>query len=114
MERNYPNPSKGVGVNREALAELRKIIQIPDQKHWNCFKMREQALEEWLEKWVIDIKAEQSVLNLNKIPSEVEDTLKEQLVASLLDQLMTDVAHIDKKNNTLVGELVCLRRRAKS
>lgn len=101
-------------MNREALAELRKLIQIPDQKHWNCFKMREQALEEWVERWIIDVKAEQSVLNLNKIPSDVEDVLKEQLVASLLDQLMTDVAAISKKNNTLSGELVCLRRKAKS
>jgi hypothetical protein len=97
-----------------ALAELRKIVQIPDQKHWNCFELRERALEEWVEKWIIDIKAEQSVLNLSKIPLEAQDLLKEQLVASLLDQLMTDVATITKKNNCLSGELVCLRRKPKA
>lgn len=98
---------------KEALAELRKVIQIPDQKHWNCFEMRERALEEWINKWIIGMKHEQSALNFNKMPLEMQDLLKEQLISQILDQLMEQAAVITTGSNKIAGEITCLRRRAK-
>jgi hypothetical protein len=99
---------------KEAFKELRKIVQMPDQKHWNCTEMRERALEEWLQKWVIDLKMEQSALNFDKMPSSAQDFLKEQLFSVILDQVMTDVAVITAEPNKIVGELACLRRKPRS
>ncbi len=87
---------------------------MPDQKHWNCTEMRERALEEWINKWVIAIKETQLTLNLKQMPIDIEDMLKEQVVAGILDQVMTEVATITKENNRLTGELVCIRRKPKS
>jgi hypothetical protein len=98
---------------KEALKELRKIIQIPDQKYWNCMEMRERALEEWIERWIVAIKREQSALNYNKMPLDVQDLLKEQLISNILDELMTDAATITTNPTKITGELVCLRRKAK-
>lgn len=98
---------------KDALKELRQIAQIPDQKHWNYMEMRERALEDWIEKWIISIKKEQSALNYNKMPSEVQDFLKEQLISGILDEVMTDVAGITTNSTKITGELVCLRRKPK-
>lgn len=96
---------------KEAIKELRKIVQIPDQKHWNCMEMRERALEEWINKWVINIKTEQAALKFNKMPIDVQDLLKERLIAGILDSLMTDVATITTEPNKITGEMACLRRK---
>jgi hypothetical protein len=101
-------------MSQQFLKELRKIVQMPDQKHWNCTEMRERALEEWINKWVIAIKETQLTLNLKQMPIDIEDMLKEQVVAGILDQVMTEVATITKENNRLTGELVCIRRKPKS
>lgn len=98
---------------KEAFKELRKIVQMPDQKHWNCTEMRERALEEWFDRWVIDVKTEQAALNFGKMPLEVQDLLKEQLFSNILDGVMTDVAVITAEPNKIIGELACLRRKPK-
>lgn len=98
---------------KNALKELRKIVQMPDQKHWNHTEMRERALEEWIYRWVVDIKREQSALNYNKLPLDMQDLLKEQLISHLLDEIMTDVAIISTEPQKIKGELVCLRRKPK-
>lgn len=98
---------------KDALKELRKIAQMPDQKHWRCTEMRERALEEWISRWIVDIKREQAALSFNKMPLEMQDMLKEQLIAQILDELMTDVAIISTQPNKITGEMTCLRRKAK-
>jgi hypothetical protein len=96
---------------KDAIKELRKITQIPDQKHWNYTEMRERALDEWIDKWIISINKEQSALNYNKMPLEVQDLLKEQLISNILDEVMADVAGITTTPTKITGELVCLRRK---
>jgi hypothetical protein len=98
----------------KALDELRKIILMPDQKHWNCFEMRERALEEWIEKWTTAHSSAQSVLNVKGLPLEAEDYMKEQLFVAMLDQIMEESAVITKEKNKITGEIVCLRRNPKA
>lgn len=98
---------------KDAIKELRQIAQMPDQKHWNCTEMRERALEDWIDRWIISIKKEQSALNYNKMPLEVQDLLKEQLISHILDEVMMDAAVITTNPTKITGELVCLRRKPK-
>lgn len=112
MEKVTSTSSFGACV-KEALKELRKIVQIPDQKHWNCTEIREKALEEWVDRWIIVVKQEQSALKYNKMPLDMQDLLKEQLISQILDDLMTDVAIITTESNKITGELSCLRRKPK-
>jgi hypothetical protein len=94
----------------KALEELRKIIKMPDQKHWNCTEMRERALEEWVEKWMSHLSTSQLVMNHKNLPSEAEDYLKEKLFVDMIDQIMEESAIITKEKNKMTGELICLRR----
>ena len=79
---------------KEALKELRKIAQMPDQKHWNCTEMRERALEEWINKWIIELNYEQTVINRRYLTSDFEDFLKEHVGKKLADQAMEDAIEI--------------------
>jgi len=97
----------------KALKELRKIVQMPDQKHWNCTEMRERALEEWIEKWFVTLFYEQSVLNERYLSSDFEDFLKEHIGKKLVEQAMEDAVEITKEKNKLKGKMTCLRRKAK-
>ena len=96
---------------KEALKELRKIAQIPDQKHWNCMEIRERALEEWIEKWIVQLEYEQSVLNQKYLSLDFEDFLKEHVGKKLADQAMEDAIEITCEKTRLTGRMVCLRRK---
>lgn len=98
---------------KEALKELRKIVQMPDQKHWNCTEIREKALEEWIYKWVIELEYEQAVLNQRYLSLDFEEFLKEHVGKKLADQAMEEAIEITKEKTLLKGKLVCLRRKAK-
>ena len=98
----------------DALSQLRKIIQMPDQKHWNCTEMRERALEEWINLWIVQLKEEQLILNTKDLPLNFEDLIKERLFTNMLDDIMTEAAVITKESNKIKGELLCVRRKAKN
>lgn len=99
---------------KEALKELRKIMQIPDQKHWNAFHFRERALEEWIDKWITTISSEQLLLSNKSMPSEFEDMLKERLFINMLDQIMEESAVVTISKNKIEGNLTCLRRKPRA
>lgn len=98
---------------KEALKELRKIIEIPDQKHWNYVEIRQNALEEWIKTWIVELDYEQSVLNQKYLSSDFEDFLKEHVAKKLIDKAMEDAVSIKKEKTKLKGSMVCLRRKAK-
>jgi hypothetical protein len=96
---------------RDALKELRKIIQMPDQKHWNYVEMRERALEEWINAWIIQLDYEQSVLDQRYLNSEFEDFLKEHIGNKLTDQAMESAVDITTEKTRIKGSLTCVRRK---
>jgi hypothetical protein len=97
----------------KAIKELRDVIKMPDQKHWNYVEMRERAMEDWVARWFTTLEREQLVMNQKKMTSEYEDYLKEKLFHEMLDQIMEENSVITKENNKIIGELVCLRRNPK-
>lgn len=98
----------------DALKELRKIIQMPDQKHWNYVEMRERALEEWIYNWIVELNHEQAVLNQRYLGLEFEEFLKEHIGAKLAEQAMEDAIEIMKEDTQIKGRLTCLRRKSRS
>jgi len=99
---------------KEALKQLRKIIQMPDQKHWNYVEMRERALEEWINTWIIQLNYEQSVLDQKYLNVEFEDFLKEHIGNKLTDQAMESAVEITKEKTKIKGSLTCIRRKPRS
>jgi hypothetical protein len=98
---------------KEALKQLRKIAQMTDQKHWNCTEMRERALEEWIETWIVELEYEQTVLSERYLTVDFEDFLKEHIGKKLSEQAMEESVEITKEKTRLKGKMVCLRRKPK-
>jgi hypothetical protein len=98
---------------KEALKQLRKIVQMPDQKHWNCTEMRERALEEWIDKWLVELEYEQTVLSERYLTVDFEDFLKEHIGKKLSEQALEESIEITKEKTKLKGNMVCLRRKEK-
>jgi hypothetical protein len=96
---------------KDALKELRKIIQIPDQKHWNCMEMRERALEEWIDQWIVVLEHEQTVLNSKYLTVDFQDFLKEHVGKKLVEKAMEDAVDITMENTKIKGKLACIKRR---
>jgi hypothetical protein len=99
---------------KEALKELRKIIQMPDQKHWNYVEMRERAFDDWINAWIVQFDYEQSVLDQRYLGTEFEDFLKEHIGKKLTDQAMEDAIEITKEKTKIKGNVTCLRRKPRS
>lgn len=95
----------------EALKELRKIIKMPDQKHWNCTEIREKALEDWIEKWIVTVSYEQIVLNKKYLTSDFEDFLKEHVGKKLTEQAMEEAVEISSEDTKIKGKITCIRRK---
>jgi hypothetical protein len=96
---------------KDALKELRKIVQIPDQKHWNCMEMRERALEEWIDQWIVVLEHEQTVLNSRYLTTDFQDFLKEHVGKKLVEKAMEDAVDISMENTKIKGKLTCVKRR---
>lgn len=98
---------------KKPLDELRKIAKMRDQKHWNATEMRERALEEWIYNWIVDINYEQYVLNDKHMGLEFEDFIKEHVAKKISEQQLEECIAFDKKKNSLIGHVICLRRKPK-
>jgi hypothetical protein len=97
---------------KEALKELRKIAQMPDQKYWNATEMRERALEDWIERWIVVIEHEQTVLSKRYLTSDFEDFLKEHVGKKLTEKAMDQAIDITTEDTKIKGKLTCLKRKA--
>jgi hypothetical protein len=94
----------------EALKELRKIAKMTDQKHWSRTEMRERALEEWIEKWILTVDYEQTVLNKRYLSSDFEDFLKEHVGKKLAEKAMEEAVEISTDDTKIKGKITCIRR----
>lgn len=100
-------------MDNQAIKELRKIIKIPDQKHFHRTKVRESALEDWINSWIVETEESQLVLNSKFFTTEFRDILKERLGAKIIDRLMEDMIHINADANKITATLVAIRRKKK-
>ena len=95
----------------EALKELRQIIKMRDQKAFLPTKIREEALEEWIRRWIVETSYSQSILNPKALTSEMEDMLKEHVTRQLVETLTEEVASFKRENKSLSAEMVAIRRK---
>lgn len=96
---------------KKSLDELRKIAKMKDQKHWNATEMRERALEEWIYKWIEEISCEQLVLNQKHMDLEFQDFIKEHVAKKISEQQLESCIDFNKRDNSIIGHVVCLRRK---
>ena len=112
MAKKQNSYGESTGLNmKEAIKELKAIAKMTDQKSFDRTKLREQALEEWLHKWVIELEYSQLIMNPRAMTTEAADLLKEHVTGQLIDQALEDAVSFEKEPNKLTGTMICLRRK---
>lgn len=101
-------------THKNALAELLKISELthPDG-NYSRMMLQKAALEDWFNKWLIEVGAEETVLHKQYLTSEFKDFIREKLVYSLVEKLTEDCAEFKEKDRTTKVRMYALRRQDK-
>lgn len=100
-------------MKHDALKELRAIINLPD---WSSFcpeKLREEKLNEWFERWIVELEFDQSVVDAKFLTSEYNDLIKMKLAESMAEDLAEDCVSYKVQKKKITGTMVAFRRKAK-
>lgn len=100
-------------IKHPALEELYEILK---EKDWTPFcpeRNREKLLNEWVDKWVVDLERSQAVVNPKKLTSEASDTIRVYMAQVLAEALAEECTIYKVEEKRIDASLVALRRKAK-
>lgn len=97
----------------KALDDLRRIVKMRDQRTWKATEIRENALEDWINTWIVHSNTEQAVINQKYMQSEFEDQLKEAMCLKMVSDVLEESVIITKSANKIKTELLSIRRKPK-
>lgn len=72
---------------------------------------RKKALEEWWDAWIIEIEADQLILDHKYINSEHQDLIKERLMLNCLEDSIEKTGTYEIQDKKLVLKFQALRRK---
>lgn len=97
-------------MKHPALEELFEIIKEPD---WTSFcpeKIRQEKLEQWVAKWVIEVEQSQFVVDAKYLDSESFDFVKYRMGQVLGEALTEECVNFTTSARKISGHLIGLRR----
>jgi len=100
-------------MKHEALRELRALIKLPDWTEFCPEKLREQLLNEWVERWIEDVEYSQSVVNTKYLTAEYNDIIKIKLAQSLAEEAAETCVSYKTVDKKITASMCAFRKRAK-
>lgn len=100
-------------MKHDALTELRAIIKITD---WSSFcpeKLREELLEDWVKRWLIELEHSQSVVSTKYLDSEYSDIIKLKLAQAQAEDLAENCISYKTADKRITANMVSFRRKEK-
>jgi hypothetical protein len=100
-------------VKHPAILELFDLIK---EKDWTEFcpeKSRADKLEQWVEKWIVDVELSQSVVNPKYLTSEYNDEIKYRMAQNFSEILAEDCTTYTNQKNRITAKMTALRRKSK-
>lgn len=97
-------------MKHPALKELREIIK---QRDWTEFcpeKTRDEALSQWIDKWIIEVEQSQSVVDPKYLDSEHSDFIKYRMGQVLGEALTEECVSFTTTARKISGHLLGIRR----
>lgn len=97
-------------MKHPALDELRKIMKIEDWTNFCPEKDRMIALQEWTDKWLLEIEQSQLVVDPKYLSSEHTDFVKYRMGQVLGEALTEECITFTSAARKISGHLIGLRR----
>ncbi len=94
----------------KALKELQEIIRTPDWSNFFPEKMRQQKLDAWVTKWLVEAEFSQDVVNKDYLTSEYQDLIKYKLSESLAHDLADSCVTFNTAEQKVSAAIVAFRR----
>lgn len=99
--------------NHEALIELRAILKLPDWTPFCPEKLREEQLESWILRWIVDVEFTQAVVSTKFLDSEFSDVIKLKLAQSSAEDLAEDCMSYTIADKKITASMCAFRRKEK-
>lgn len=100
-------------MQHPAIKELYRLIRTPDWSNFYPEKDRQALLDQWVEKWIVDVKFSQSVVSTDYLTSEYNDIIRYKLAESLAQDLAEECTLYKTENKNISAELCAFRRKEK-
>lgn len=97
----------------DALTELRNIIKLPDWAPHCPEKLRVEQLEDWINRWIVQVEFTQAIVNTKYLNSEYSDIIKLKLAQSLAEDIAENCTTYSTQDKKITANLCALRRKEK-
>jgi hypothetical protein len=97
-------------VKHPAIKELYNIIKVEDWTNFCPEKNRQALLDEWIEKWMIQVEQSQSVVNPKLLDSEHSDFIKYRMGQILGEALTEECVSFETDKKQIKARMVGLKR----
>ena len=102
-----------VKMNHPAIKELHNILKVQDWTNFCPEKNRAKLLEQWVEKWIVEVEESQSVVNKMYLDSEHLDLIKYKLGEALGQSLAEECVTYRTEDRNISASLLGFRRKEK-
>jgi hypothetical protein len=97
-------------MKHPALDELKALIKLRDWTEFCPEKNREEALSQWISKWLIEVEQSQLVVDAKYLDSESSDFVKYRMGQILGEALTEECVTFKTTSRKISGHLIGLRR----
>lgn len=98
----------------ECLKELRNLVKVPDWSTSSPEKLRAELLEEWINRWFVEVEFSQSVIDTKYLDSEYSDIIKLKLAQSLAEDIAETCATYKTQDKRITASMCAIRRKGKA
>jgi len=98
---------------KTALKELETLIKYEGNRIENGYVKRKIALEEWIEKWIVQVEADQAIINKKNINLDFQEKMKELLTYRLIDSVSEECIIYKDNEKKFIAEIMAIRRKPK-
>lgn len=100
-------------MKHQALIELRAILKLPDWAPFCPEKLREEQLDNWISRWIIELEHSQSIVSTKYLDSEYSDLIKLKLAQAQAEDLAEDCISFSTADKKITASMCAIRRRGK-
>ena len=97
-----------------------KVLKVTDARkdllsscNYENFNDVKEYLEDWWDRWIVEVETSQIVINTKFLTSEYSDAIKFNLTKNVLDQAAEECIDFDLKEKRVTANFIALRRKSK-
>jgi len=92
------------------ILELFKVIDQKDDNQFNHSQTRRKLLNQWLDKWLLEVESSQLIMNPKHMTSEFKDFILNKLASECNEELIEEVIDFKMTDRRIEGKMFAIRK----